>query len=115
MKDLGITYHPQSCHTCRYFRVWISSHAVDSECLLRGRTLGIASTSPGMTGDTVLVEGWARERVCALWKRRPKTWRPYVHKNPHFFDPYVKRGTMRSLRWKLLGIRSPITPADVKP
>jgi hypothetical protein len=90
-------YHDKSCATCRYFRVWQSTYASAGECLIRG-TIGMASKYQGG-----MVLGWARERYCDLWKKRPRKWSLYVERNPAFYDPYISRLTLLRL-WRRLGL-----------
>ena len=87
-----LRYQEVCCGTCRYFRVDTRSSA-DSECILLGRTLGIASK-----GESHLVLGWANERYCDFWKRRPRKWQVYAEANPHWNDMYIKRETLIRLR-----------------
>ena len=97
----GLRYHDRSCENCRYFRIHETA-AVVSECLMHGRTLGVANKD-----NHYLLTGWARERVCDLWSRRPKSWIIYsegTERNPHWVDPYLPRevNQRRRKRLKLL-------------
>lgn len=94
---LNLRFHEQSCEKCRYFRIHTTG-ASTSECLLLGRSLGISGK-----GEYALLFGWARERICDGWKRRPKTWNIYstgVENSPYWKDAYVSRVTQKRLRKK---------------
>jgi len=83
-----LRFHDQSCANCRYFRIHTTG-ASDSECLALGRTLGTTRQN-----DISTLLGWARERLCELWAKRPRNWNIYsdgVDHNPHWVDPYIPR------------------------
>src|SRR5437879_10377749 len=85
-----LRYHRRSCANCRFYREH-KTVAVVSECLLHGRTLGITDAN-----SSYQLVAWARERLCDLWARRPKSWVIFsdgIDKNPHFSDPYISRET----------------------
>jgi hypothetical protein len=94
-----LRFHKRSCANCRYYREH-ETVAVVSECLLHGRTLGIAPAN-----DRHWLATWARERLCDLWSRRPKSWRIFskgVESNPHFRDPYLPRELNQRRRARIL-------------
>jgi hypothetical protein len=84
---LRLRYQDRSCDNCRYFRIHHGSDGWTSMCLLLGRDLGTAAT------DYNALDGWARERVCDGWSRRPKSWRIYSEglRSPYWDDPYLPR------------------------
>lgn len=98
-RDPHLRFHPQSCWMCRYFRIACMAPPDDygarsvsgSECILLGRTMGIGKS----VADLV---GWARERVCDCWKRRPARWEVTVDGNPHWTDPYISRDSLVKIR-----------------
>ena len=96
IEDVGIQFHYESCQNCRYFRIH-KTGCFASECLLRGRTLGLSNEG------TFILHDWAREKVCNFWKRRPKTWNIYsegINNDPFWKDPYIPRKTLKNLRKK---------------
>jgi hypothetical protein len=87
-----LRWHEKSCANCRYFRIHTTG-ASCSECLFLGRSLGCASA-----GDTSVLLGWARERLCDGWKRRPSNWDEVSDKNPYWEDRYITRESLVRIR-----------------
>ena len=90
-EDEGIKFHDQSCANCRYFRIHKQEHTQTSECVLRGRTVGISSNFSD------LIE-WGRGRICQFWKKIPNTWINWTEENPYWNDPYIPSETIINLR-----------------
>lgn len=96
--DPNLRFHKESCGNCKYFRIHTQESATVSECLLLGRTMGIAGQY-----ESHHLTGWARERVCDFWTRRPNKWYIYTDKNPHWEDQYLTREFLMNRR-KVLGL-----------
>ena len=95
---LHLRWQPQSCASCRYFRIHKTT-AVVSECLLLGRTLGINTAT-----EEHMLTTWAMNRVCDAWSKRPKNWEirsEGVDRNPHWHDPYLPRTANEKRRKRL--------------
>jgi len=90
-----LRYHAKSCLTCRYIRHHKQEHAITSECLLLGRTMGIVSK------EAHLLSEWDKTRVCDGWKKRPMTWEIVMKDNPHWHDKYYKRETLQKMHRKI--------------
>ena len=93
----NLRFQEKSCWNCRYYRQFLPKEgAATAECLALGRTMGITPA-----GQSASLIGWARERLCDLWKRRPKTWVYFTQKNPHWEDEYYKRETLQRMHKRL--------------
>jgi hypothetical protein len=93
-----LRYHATSCWNCRYIR----RYQCCSECILLGRTMAVSEDSSfHMCAN--------RERTCDFWAERPKTWRIYTDKNPHWEDAYYKRSTLLRKRRRIYKADPPKT------
>lgn len=93
----NLRYQDRCCLKCRYYREH-KTGAWTSECLLIGRTLGIAEHHNDLFY-------WALSRVCDGFKKRPGTWTitsEGTDKNPHWVDQYIPRERLERLRNRFL-------------
>lgn len=85
----------QCCFKCRYYRLMVPEPgrgtAFGGQCLLLGRSLSIAN-------DEEFCDDSDRQRVCDLWKKRPKKWEYKTEENPFWKDKYLSREKLISMR-----------------